>query len=209
MDPDPFQAMLDDSRRSKDDLVTIRENTLRQNDLARVHAVEAVLDRQFPNWRVIRTRRGGPEATDVEFKGRTAHFNTQKDAYIWLLERFIQAYPKPFEEMSRDTVFIAKGPRALFFAKSLEQLFGDEHQDLASDSTKWRQLSNGWYAKLVLSEVQKRELLTKFATVARWRFGIDWDWNGKGRANPEPSTDELLRRFDDLSNTRTVDSTKG
>ncbi len=198
MDMERFRAMVEDPRRTKDDLVTIRENVVHGNALGHLRVVEATLDQRLPGWRRTRTRRGGPDATDVEFKGRMAHFDTQKGAYIWLLERFVQHYPKPFVEVNRDTVCLATGPRSLYFARSLARLFGEGHEDLAADANKWCRLTNGWYAKLVLNEAQKLERLRKFAAVAHLRFGVDWDWNGEGRANPEPSTDdtdELLRGF--------------
>lgn len=198
MDIERFQAMLEKRSRSKADLITMRDNALRQNALGHVHAAEATLERRFPGWRDVRSRRGGRKATDVEFRGRKEYFDSEKEAYVWLLERFIQHYPKPFVELDWETVFVAKGPRALYFAKSLQRLFGEHGQHLAADPNKWCQLHNGWYAKLVLSETQKIGLLTKFATVARLRFGVDWDWNDEGRLNPQRSTEDLLRELEGL-----------
>lgn len=196
MDIGRFQTLLDQPGRSKADLVTMRDNALRQNALEHVHAVEATLERRFPGWREVRSRRGGSKATDVEFMGRKEHFDSEKEAYVWLVERFIQHYPKPFVELDWETAFVAKGPRALYFAKSLKRLFGKQGQHMAADSNKWCRLRNGWYAKLVLSEPQKVSLLMKFAVVAGLRFGIDWDWNSEGRRNPHQSADELLRELE-------------
>lgn len=198
MDLERFRALLEQPGRSKADLVTMRHNALRQNALAHVHAAEATLERRFPGWRKVRSRRGGRKATDVEFRGRKEHFDNEKDAYVWLVERFIQHYPKPFVELDWETLFVAKGPRTLYFAKSLHRLFGEQGQHMAADQNKWCRLSNDWYAKLVLSEWQKVGLLMKFATVAKLLFGVDWDWNGEGRLSPQRSAEELLRELETL-----------
>lgn len=196
MDLVRFQTLLDQPEHSKADLVTMRDNALRQNALEHVHAAEETLERRFPGWREVRSRRGGSKATDVEFMGRMEHFDTEKEAYVWLVERFIQHYPKPFVELDWETAFVVKGLRALYFARSLKRLFGEQGQHMAADSNKSCRLNNGWYAKLVLSERQKVLLLMKFAAVAGLRFGIDWDWNWEGRRNPHQSADELLRELE-------------
>jgi len=126
------------------------------------------------------------------FRGNRQHFDTAKDAYVWLIERFTQHYPKPFVELDWETVFVAKGPRALYFAKSLAKLFGAAAH-LSEDKNKYTRLTNGWYAKLVLSNKQKLELLMKFSTVAGLRFGSDWDWDFLGQKHPQLNGDELLR----------------
>lgn len=198
MDIERFQAQLDSPRHSQADLVTMRENVLRRNANGHRHAAEVTLDRRFPGWRTVKSRRGGAKATHVEFQGRKEHFDSEKDAYVWLLERFIQHYPKPFVELDRETLYLAKGQRKLYFAKSLQRLFGEDGQHLAADPNMWCRLSNGWYAKLVLSELQKVALLTKFSTLARLRFGADWDWNGEGGALPQQSADELLQELQSI-----------
>lgn len=198
MDLEPFRALLDDPNRSQADLMVMRTNALDRNAVGHVHAAETALDKRFPGWRTVRSRRGGRKATDVEFRGRKEHHATEKEAYVWLLERFIERYPKPFVELDWETVFVAIGPRAAYFAKSVERLFGAHHQHLAADRNNWVRLSNGWYAKLVLSEVQKLALLLKFGGVAGLLFGVDWDWNGRGRANPQQSADDILREMETL-----------
>lgn len=198
MDLHRFVVLVNEPCRSQMDIVTMRSNALRRsaNDLAL--AAEATLDRRFPGWRVVSSRRGGCKATEAEFRGRKENFASEKDAYVWLLERFIQSYPKPFVELDWETVFVAKGPRANYFAKSLGRLFGEQRQHLAKDPNSYCRLSNGWYAKLVLSETQKLGLLMKFAAVAGFLYGVDWDWNGVGRAEPHRSAEELLRELDSL-----------
>jgi hypothetical protein len=195
MDIDRFRSYLQDSKKSQEDLMTMRENAITKNEIEHIRLAENVLDQRFPNWRTIKSRRGGSKPTDVMFSGKDLHFDSEKDAYIWLMERFTQHYPKLFAEINWETAFVAKGKRALYFAKSLENLFRTSPEHTA-DNNKYHCLTNGWYAKLVLSEVQKVDLLFKFATMANLRFGEDWDWNARGRNSPQISADELLRELE-------------
>jgi hypothetical protein len=196
MDIDRFLALLNDPEKSKQDLMTMRENAMRSNAIEHVHLAEKILDTRFPGRNSVRARRGGSTPTNVMFFGKQQHFSTAKDAYVWLIERFTQHYPKPFVDLDWETLFVAKGPRALFFAKSVRKLFGN-NTHLAEDKNKYHHLTNGWYAKLVLSNKQKLELLMKFSTVASLRFGTDWDWNDLGKTHPHIDADELLRELGD------------
>lgn len=195
MDIEKFRALLNDPTKSKPDLLAMRENALRKNAGGHVHAAEAALEVRFPGWQDVNSRRGGGQATHVTFRGRDGHFDSQKEAYVWLIERFVQFYPRPFIDLDWQTVFVAAGPRALYFAKSPAMLFGKK-QHLADDPNKYQRLTNGWYTKLVLSEKQKIELLTKFGAVAGLKLGADWDWNSLGKNSPQLDVDELLRRFE-------------
>src|SRR5687768_7466402 len=145
MDIARFEALLNDPAKSKDDLMTMRQNAARKSAVEHVALVERVLDKRFPEWRVVRTRRGGATPTDVSFRGEKRHFETAREAYVWLIEQFIRAYPKPFVDLDWETLFVARGPRAIFFARSLRKLFGDKDH-LAADTSKHQRLSNGWYA---------------------------------------------------------------
>jgi hypothetical protein len=130
------------------------------------------------------------------FLGTTKHFPSEKEAYVWLMERFTQHCPKVFDEIDWQTRFVAIGTRSLYFAKSLKNLFRTS-PDHASDPTKYKRLANGWYAKLVLSEKQKVDLLIKFSTVTSLRMGVDWDWNERAKNSPQLSAEELLREIED------------
>lgn len=198
MDLSLYQKQLADPRHNQADLMRMRENALSKNAIEHIHAAEMALTQRYPNWRNVKSRRAGAKAIDVEFLGQKQHCDSEKDAYIWLIERFIQHYPKPFVVLDWETVFVAAGPRSLYFAKSLNRLFGESYERLAQKQHNWRRLSNGWYAKLVLNEKQKLGLLNKFSAVAQLRFGVDWDWNCEGRENPQKSPMELLQELHSL-----------
>lgn len=197
MDFERFEAQLERADHTKADLLTMRENAKRKNEARYVHAAEAALDRRFPDWRKPASRSGGAQPTTVEFKGRCEDFPSQKEAFIWLLERFIHYYPDPFTKPGRETVRIAKGPRSLYFARSPQRLFSKGHEHLAANHSAWHLLSNGWYVKLVLNEPTKFEKLQEYASLASLRLGVDWDWRVEGRPaiRVVVDTDELLRQF--------------
>lgn len=195
MNIDRFLELRQDPKKKQVDLVAMRNNALAKNAIEHVHLAERVLDERFPSWRSTRTRRGGSKPTNVMFLGKTKYFPTEKEAYVWLMERFTQHYPQPFEHIDWQTRFVAKGARALYFARSLKNLFHTA-PDHAADPTKYHRLTNGWYAKLVLSEQQKVELLMKFAAVANLRMGADWDWNEQAKNSPQLTSDEFLAELE-------------
>lgn len=159
----------------------------------REHAAVAldILNERFPNWNNARTRKGGATPTTVTFKDDKREFTTAKDAYIWLIEKFITAYPKPFKNVDFEAKFIAKGKahKCLYFARSPERLFYTT-TDLVNNPSYYHQLSNGWYANVNLNNGQKYNNLIRFAAVAKLSLD-DWSWTVSGQ-DQSPSLDELL-----------------
>lgn len=197
MDFEKFQEMLDSPRLSKAELLVIRDNALRKDEFPHLLAVERVLDRRFPDWCKESSGRGGASPTIVSFQGEQREFPSQKLAYIWLVERFIAHNPKPFVDLDWETVYIVKGPSILYFAKSLRTLF-KQNPHLADDKNRHHRLTNGWYARLVLNEEQKVEILERLSAVAQLKMGVDWDWNGRGQAPDRLDADDLLRELGEL-----------
>ena len=194
MNREKFLQMLEDPGRGKADLLNMRANAIAKNSLEHINLAERVLDTRYPGWRSASTKRGGSKPTDAMFLGETHHFPSEKEAYVWLMERFVHHYPRLFETIDWATTFVAVGTRTIYFARSLKNLFATSPA-LAEDPTKYCRMSNGWYAKLVLSEKQKVELLYKFGTVAGLMMGRHWDWNGRAAASPQLTADELLEQL--------------
>ena len=197
MELEKFREMVESPSRSKDELLSIRANALSKDAFSHILVVEEVLERRFPGWRKGPNSRGGSKPTVAMFQSQQRDFPSQKEAYLWLIERFIAYNPRPFKDLDWQTRFIAKGPRILYFAKSLRVLFR-QNPDLAKDASKHRRLSNGWYAQLILNEEQKVEILERIASVSNLRMGVDWDWNGRGVAPGRVEVDDLLRELQDL-----------
>lgn len=198
MEFEKFREMVETPSRSKDELLSIRANALSKDAFSHILVVEQVLEQRFPGWRNGPSSRGGAKLTVAMFQGEQREFPSQKDAYLWLIERFIARNPKPFVDLDWQTLLIAKGPRILYFAKSLRVLFR-QNPDLAKDKNKHSRLSNGWYAQLILNEDQKVEILERIASVSNLRMGVDWDWNGRGLAPGRVDVDDLLRDLQDLA----------
>lgn len=194
MDLEKFQEMLDSPGMSREELLAIRANVLRKDDLKHLVAVEQVLDRRFPDRRKGPSGRRGARPTVLSFRGEEREFPSQKQAYIWLVERFIAHNPRPFVDLDWRTVYIVKGPRILYFARSLRALFKQSPR-LANDKNKHHRLTNGWYAQLYLSENQKVEILERLGAVAHLKMGVDWDWNGRGLSPVHVDANELLEEL--------------
>jgi hypothetical protein len=190
VDIDRFLISLEDSSKTKADLLAMRDNALGKRATKHAALAERVLDKRFPMWRT--PRGGGGRPTEVSFRGHKKQFHNEKEAYFWLIERFIQHNPAPFAAIDWEREFAAKGARTSYFSKSLEGLFKNAPNH-ASDPNKYYLLKNGWYAKAQLTEKQKVELLFKFARLAQLKFGGDWDWNELAVKSPHQTVEELLQ----------------
>ena len=191
MDIERFRTIASNAATTKRELMAMRDNALRMGALEHVRVAEDALEALA----LVRSRRGGKTPTTVTFLGKQRDFLTAKEAYLWLIERFVERYPRPLTEIGWETHFIAIGPRSVFFARSLAKLFASAPH-LADDPNKYHRLGNGWFVKLVLSNKQKLEILLKFASLASLQFGKDWDWNARGQTYEHIDGDALLEQFE-------------
>lgn len=143
----------------------------------REHAAvaKAELDRRFPGWDRVQSRRGGAKPTIAQFLGKEQHCDTSKDAYMWLVERFINRNPKVFDEPSEDTLHVALGKRRNYFGRSVAKLFAG-NPELAANASNYVRLSNGWYANVNLNNAQKLDILMRLAALARLKYPEQWDF---------------------------------
>jgi hypothetical protein len=170
MDIEKFQRLLHDPGRSKHDLMQMHENAIKKSEVAHIRAAENALDKRFPNWRVVRTHGGGKEPTLVEFKGQKVLCDSAKDAYLWLVEKFLLQHPDLLE---RDWSVFHRD-KGTFFSRSLQELFKGYKGDV--EPYMHCKLSNGWHAKANLPNDQKLDSLAHLAALAGMQFGNDWDW---------------------------------
>lgn len=134
---------------------------------------KAELDRRFAGWDRVKSRRGGAKPTIARFLGKEQHCDSSKDAYVWLVERFINKNPKVFDEPSKDTLFVALGKRRNYFGRSAARMFSG-NPELAENSSNYVQLSNGWYANTNLNNAQKFDILMRLAALARLKYPEQW-----------------------------------
>lgn len=193
MTPERFLALAQRSETSLDELLTMRENALGSNQIHFVHLAEQVLDERFPHWKSDNAKSGGPTPTVATFMKQEQSFETAKEAYIWLVQHFIRHHPQLFERIDDNTLYVAKGKRALYFARSLPKLFKTS-PELADDKSAYARLANGWYVKLKLSNKQKLDILRRMAGVSGLVEEVDWSFH-PSRGEGSAEQDNLLDSF--------------
>ena len=181
------------------DALRQRLTNCRANPKYSEHAaiVEAELNRRFPGWDSARTRRGGRRPTTARFNEKQHDFDSARDAYVWLVERFAETIPEVFVNVRFETTgYFGVGLRRSrgtgasrnYFAKSPGGLFL-RTPTLAENQSNYRRLTNGWYVNLNLNTRENFEILCRLSTIAELSHGKDWDW-------------EVLDPTEDLHNAR-------
>jgi hypothetical protein len=178
MDLGQFIALLRDPKRSKDELVSMLDNARKRDAREYIAAATDVLDSRFPNWNSAKGKKGGATPTRCVFDGKERQFSTAKEAYLWLIERFVEARPSIFNEPSREeTLYVALGKKRNYCAKTPSALFRKGTPELSDNKNNYTRLSNGWYANVNLSNTNKFEILLRFGALVHKRFERDWDFD--------------------------------
>jgi hypothetical protein len=109
--------------------------------------------------------------TKVRFRGKENRFKESKDAYVWLLNEFINAEPNSWAT-AREQV---RGRGRLYFAKSAAKLFINSPH-LVNQANNYQQLLDGWMANVNLDDRLKAKILTDVASISGLSVGKDWTW---------------------------------
>ncbi|HNA04393.1 MAG TPA: hypothetical protein PLV48_10965 [Rhodocyclaceae bacterium] len=182
MDLSRFIQLVNDPRRTKDELRNMLNNAVQNSKPDYARAAKDALDGRFPGWNDVRAKRVGATPTRVVFRGVERRYETAKDAYTWLIERFIEAHPEPFINLDWEIAFVAKGRQRNYFGRTLKRMFhGSPH--LADDANNFARLTNGWYVNLNLSNDKKFAILCNFAAVGKFKYGEEWTWSVEGRGS--------------------------
>ncbi len=121
---------------------------------------------------------------DPHFRGKEHQFDSARDAYVWLVERFAEVNPALLSDRRWETTgFVAvgrqrgpNGPARNYFASSPARLFR-QTPELADAPSNYYRLTNVRYANLNLETPENFEILCRFAAVSGLEHGKDWDWN--------------------------------
>ncbi len=151
------------------------------------------IEAMSPRDRVKPARPVGAKQTKVSFRGAESSFHDAKDAYVWLLNKFIDAEPS-FWASRREKV---RGRVQLYFAKTPEKLLVNS-PDLVKQTNIYQQLVDGWIAYVRLANRLKlQNLQDVFAEIADLKFGEDWTWE---QDRPDPASRAAQSRYslDDL-----------
>jgi hypothetical protein len=119
--------------------------------------------------------------TTATFRGTPKEFSSEKDAYLWMLGRFISCEPQLFTGTASHLRYLCYGARgAIYFSRSRVEL------------RKPQPLPNGWYVELNLGNTQKIRNLGKLASAAQLKYGTDWKWDALNRHTKAPIDVEAL-----------------
>lgn len=179
MDLERFRDLVNDPRRTRDELKQMHRNALAKGKSELAHIAKLALDERFPGWDNRRKRSGGATPTVAAFRGEEMWFPSAKEAYVWLMGKFVWERPDVLGGELWKREFVAKGRRVNYFARDLRSLF-PHSLHLADDPQMYARLGNGWFADLNLSNQQKSNILHRFAAIAGFKYGEDWNWFVEG-----------------------------
>lgn len=135
----------------------------------------------LPSERIIeRGHRLATRQTKVSFRGSEGNFRTDKGAYIWLLRKFVAAFP----DLMKTASYAIKSNERLFFARTPQELF-TASPHLAEDHQKYAQITDEgdlekWFANVNI-DTQRTKLLNLdlLSNIAGFKRGEDWTWEQK------------------------------
>lgn len=180
MDVERTRRLISNPKCSRVELESLLKEAIAANEREIAYEIRDVIEERFS---AVGRIGGGPAETVSRYKERERRFSTARDAYIWLVERFIGLRPEVFTDIKWGTTgYVAVGQRhnergaiRNYFARSPKKLFR-KSPHLAENSNNFAQLTNGWYANTNLSNVQKFDILCRFGWVVGLKGGADWDW---------------------------------
>lgn len=181
MEIEKFIRMVRNPAQTRAELLTILENARSKGLREHADVVAETLSVRFPGWDVAQAKpkQGGKTPNVASFKGVDASFESAREGYVWLIERFISCRPSLFTEPSNETLQIALGKSRNYFAKNPAALFrGSPH--LADNDSNFARLGNGWVANVNLNNAQKFDILMRFAALAGVSYPEEWEWRVQG-----------------------------
>lgn len=201
MNATDFERMARKPALTREELETLKQNALAKGNRDFAAIAEAVLLERFPP---AARKSGGATATTAAFLGREQDFQSGKEAYLWLVQRFRDHRPGLFESQERwhDRAF--RGATRRYFATSPQELF-PIGSDQPSVTSNFAELRGGWYANINLSHEQKFEILLRLGAICKLEYLEHWDFrvSGASLALAEKKVavariQELLKELEDL-----------
>ena len=119
--------------------------------------------------------------TTATFRETAMEFFSEQEAYVWMIEKFLNCEPKLFKNTALNLKYLCHGARgAIYFSRSKLEL------------RKPYLISNGWYVELNLRNTQKIRNLGKLANAARLKYKIDWKWSALNQRTKAPIDVDML-----------------
>lgn len=211
MDIERIQKLIANPKISRLALEQQMQQALKVNERDLAFDIQEIIDERFGFKPAASDKHGSASAS---FHAKEKSFDHAKDAYLWLIERFIEIKPDILVERSWETTGViavgrARGragkPLRNYFAKSPEKLF-PETPRLAEKRSNYAKLQNGWYANINLGNHEKLDILIRFGDVLHlahetdWRFIVQNPSTGFQARLTRPNADDLLAELDGLEN---------
>jgi hypothetical protein len=161
---------------TREDLEQMLRNARERNNIEAAKVINDELHKRFP----ARARDGGGKTpTEVTCGGRTEHFDSGKDGYLWLVEQFRQIHPSLLTEFIEFTRVHASSKEGRRFAKDPNDLF-PQNSTRRGDRRYFDRLTGGWYADINISHDDKFAILMTLAHICQLHYGTDWDFKPIG-----------------------------
>ena len=179
MNPERFRELVYDPGRTPEEIEQMRANAFDKGEIDLACIAETALAERFPDRGRNRKRRGGAIPTMARFREEEQWFSSARDAYVWLIGKFIRDRPDVLKGEDWQRKFVTEGWAARYFAKDLKLLF-PRSSHRAHDPNMYTRLGDGWFANLNLNNTQKFRILCRFSAIAGYKFEKDWDWFVEG-----------------------------
>ena len=116
-----------------------------------------------------------PGRFTAAFKARREDFDSGKDAYLWLVERFRDYRPivlAAYQALPQQSGSSTRGSR---FARAASGLF-PEGSTRAGNTAYFAELSGGWFADTNISHMDKFTALMKLSHICGLEYSSDWEF---------------------------------
>jgi hypothetical protein len=188
MDLERFRERVNDLRRTRAELIQMLDNVKGNAEFAAI--AKAALDTRFAGWDKVSHKAAGARSTQAIFRKESRWFPTSREAYLWLLEKFINANP----DLIHHTIF--KGLKRDRFAHEPDGLFHSS-PELAESPSNYARLSNGWCTDMNLDNSTKLDILC-FAAVIAGIPDQEWQWQVEDPSNDLSANIERKARVKQL-----------
>jgi hypothetical protein len=115
----------------------------------------------------------GMKQIRVSFRGYVLDFPTAKEAYVWLIDKFLAANPGLLDHLQNTKL---TGWSRKYFARCRNDLF-PASPHLAEDRNLSEPVSGGWFANVNMDNRRKRTVLHRLAVLGGFKYGVDWTWD--------------------------------
>lgn len=109
--------------------------------------------------------------TTLTLFGHRYSFPTEKEAYLFAVEKFLSVRPGLFTDPQSVHARIGRYGTPMF-------------AETPDGMNQPERLSNGWFVETCLNNRQKVQNLDKLAQCAGFKRGIDWHWEAEGQEAP-------------------------